>query len=105
MNDGFDSMEPVSGNQLELSDDEPEFSALEYTAELQTLCVIKAEEFHLLGYDEVAAKDVWNCVERKWKKLPNLHVAVSEILTLQVGQLMNYLTVSAYKGEFPSEDV
>jgi hypothetical protein len=66
----------------------------------EELCESKAEEFRLLGYDQVTAEDIWACVSEKYKKKgpPQLHQIVSDILSLRTTKFMNYLTMSAYKG-------
>jgi len=96
--------ESVAESQPEVDDEGPWIEALDYEPQLKELCQAKAEEFHLLGYEEVSAQNVWGCVARKWKKMPGLHEAVADILSLQVGQLMNYLTISAFRGELDNPD-
>lgn len=85
-----------------LQESVPDWEA--YAADLQGLCQAKAEEFDLLGYASVKPEHIWTCVAAKWKKKPSLHEAVSDILSLQIGQLMNNLTVNAYKGKFDEDD-
>ncbi len=69
-----------------------------YIQDLLPLCAVKAEEFHLLGYEEVTAFDVLECVQGTMKGNPALHQVVAAIFGLSVGQFMNYLTMNAYKG-------
>ncbi len=66
----------------------------------EELCQSKAEEFHLLGYDQVTAGDIWACVSDSYTKkgMPQLHQIVSDILSLRTTKFMNYLTMNAYKG-------
>jgi len=65
------------------------------------LCLSKAEEFHLIGYEHVTGADVWECVSDKYHKkgFPPLYEIVNDILSLKVTQFMNYITLNMYKGE------
>jgi len=75
----------------------------EYDRQLEAICESKAEEFHLMGYDHVTAKEIWQCVSDKYKKdVPPLHQVVNDILSLKVTKFMNWMTIYAYKG-FPIE--
>lgn len=67
---------------------------------IQQLCASKAEEFQLLGYEHVTAKEIWNCIQDRYvkKEMPALHRLVNDILSLKVPQFMNYLTLAAMKG-------
>lgn len=76
-----------------------------YSSELMELCQVKASDFQLLGYEEVTADTVWDCVKSRVKGEVPLHQMVDDILSLHIGTLMNYLTISAYKGEFLDEEV
>jgi hypothetical protein len=69
-----------------------------YEKELMDLCQSKAEEFHLLGYTQVTAEEVWHCARVQVNGEQPLHRIVEAILGLQIGQFMNYATLSAYKG-------
>lgn len=73
----------------------------ERTAVIEQLCSSKAEELQLLGYEHVTGKDVWQCVSAKYAKQgePQLHQLVSDILSLKPTQFMNFLMISAYKGD------
>lgn len=84
--------------------DDPAFDWTEYEVDVRELCVAKTEEFALLGYEDVSPEAVWSCVTAKWKERPALHVAVAEILRLQIGQLMNHLTMNAFKGKFEDDE-
>jgi hypothetical protein len=68
---------------------------------VRQLCETKAEEFHLLGYDQVSGPDVWECVSDKYHKkgMPPLHAIVNDILSLRVTQFMNFITLNLYRGE------
>jgi hypothetical protein len=61
----------------------------------------KLEEFELLGYDSVSETDIWDyLVKKKWKKEkedPNVSRIVQSILSLKVGEFMNYKAVEALK--------
>ncbi|WP_339063899.1 post-transcriptional regulator [Tepidibacillus marianensis] len=71
----------------------------EYDRQLEALCESKAEEFHMMGYDHVTAKEIWQCVSDKYKKdIPSLHQVVNDILSLKVTTFMNWMTLNAYKG-------
>ena len=72
----------------------------ELSEEIEAMCISKAEEFRLIGYEHVTGKDVWECVSAGYAKSgqPGLHRMVNDILSLKVTQFMNYLTLSAYKG-------
>jgi hypothetical protein len=75
-----------------------------YTAEIQKLCQVKAEEFHLLGYEEVGQKDIWECAMSSFKGQRRLHDVVAAVLGLQVGKFMNWMTMRAYRGTL-EEDI
>lgn len=73
------------------------FSADELYQELFELCKSKAEEFALLGYENITAEEVWKCVSANYKELPAIHVVVNDILSLKVNKYMNWLMVNMYK--------
>ncbi|MFC4600372.1 post-transcriptional regulator [Cohnella hongkongensis] len=66
------------------------------------LCRSKAEEFRLIGYEQVTGEDVWECVSDKYHKkgVPPLYEIVNDILSLKVTQFMNFITLNMYRGEF-----
>lgn len=68
--------------------------------DIEAMCLSKAEEFRLLGYEYVTARDIWDCVSRNYAKegMPPLHRVVNDIYSLKVTAYMTYVTVSAYKG-------
>jgi hypothetical protein len=68
---------------------------------IEQLCVSKAEEFRMIGYDQVTGADVWECVSDKYHKkgTPALYQVVNDILSLKVTQFMNFITLSMYRGE------
>lgn len=67
---------------------------------VEELCTSKAEEFELLGYENVSGKEIWECVSDKYKKgVPALHQVVNDILSLKTTQYMNWMTMNVvYKG-------
>ncbi|MBB6674274.1 hypothetical protein H7C19_26675 [Cohnella nanjingensis] len=75
--------------------------AAELDRTIEQLCESKAEEFRLIGYDQVSGPDVWECVSDKYHKngTPPLHAIVNDILSLKVTQFMNFITLSMYRGE------
>jgi hypothetical protein len=75
----------------------------EYTAELQALCVSKAEEFHLLGYEAVTAPEIWQCAQNILKGRGQIHQVVEAILGLNIGKFMTRATINAYQGKFGDE--
>ncbi len=64
--------------------------------------ISKCEEFRLLGYEDVTSDHLWVFLKKKkWKKLkeaPALHQLVNDILSVKVGDYMNYATVETFKG-------
>ncbi|MCM3630119.1 post-transcriptional regulator [Paenibacillus glycanilyticus] len=67
---------------------------------IEQLCNSKAEEFHLIGYEHVTGREIWECVSEKYNKTgqPELHQIVNDILSLKVTKFMNFMTLSAYRG-------
>lgn len=67
---------------------------------IEELCESKAEEFRLIGYENVTPREVWECVSEKYAKKgqPELYEIVNDILSLKVTKFMNYMTLSALKG-------
>ncbi|MGJ7920586.1 post-transcriptional regulator [Neobacillus sp. LXY-4] len=61
----------------------------------------KAEEFKILGYQEVTEQELWGYLtNKKWKKTKEeirLYEIVQDILSVQIGQYMSYATVEAFK--------
>lgn len=70
-------------------------------AVIEDLCWSKAEEFRMLGYEQVSGKDIWDCVSDKYHKtgIPALHAVVNDILSLKSTQFMNWMTMRMYRGE------
>jgi hypothetical protein len=61
----------------------------------------KQEEFLILGYDNVSQDDIWIFLQKKkWRKETHemkLYEVVQSILSLKVGELINYMTVESLK--------
>jgi hypothetical protein len=78
-----------------------EMTEIEMNETIETLCLSKAEEFHLIGYEHVSGADVWECVSDKYHKkgTPPLYEVVNDILSLKVTQFMIFITLSMYSGE------
>ncbi len=91
--------ERSSYNEVEAS--ETEMTDIEMNETIERLCLSKAEEFHLIGYDQVTGADIWECVSDKYNKkgTPPLYEMVNDILSLKVTQFMNFITLSMYRGE------
>lgn len=68
---------------------------------VESLCRSKADEFALLGYSAIQPKDVWECVQSKYRKtgMPRLHQLVNDIFSMKVTDYMNWMTMQAYRGE------
>lgn len=64
------------------------------------LCNSKAEEFQMLGYTQVTGEDIWACVSERYEKngFPRVHRIVNDIYSLKATDLMNWMTIGAYKG-------
>lgn len=93
MNDA-DSNHPVSETGEPLQE-------AELNEMIERLCESKADEFRLIGYDQVTGADVWECVSDKYHKrgTPSIHQVVNDILSLKVTQFMNFITLNMYRGE------
>lgn len=66
-------------------------------AMIEEICNSKADEFHMLGYESVTGRDVWDCVSSKYKELPPLHRLVNDIMSLRATGFMNWMTLSVWK--------
>lgn len=96
--------ELIEENRMNVvEDNESEMTELEMNETIEQLCLSKAEEFHLIGYEHVSGADVWECVSDKYHKkgTPPLYQIVNDILSLKVTQFMNFITLSMYRGEMP----
>lgn len=67
--------------------------------QILSLCQSKAEEFALIGYDNIDKEAIWNYFTQKYRnQVPPIHRLVNEILSLKVTTYMNWETINAYKG-------
>ena len=69
----------------------------------------KIEEFKIFGYEQVSEKELWDYLtKKKWKKPKEeiqMYEVVADILSVKIGDLMNFTTVEAFKlGDFTLED-
>ncbi|MBE3553935.1 MAG: hypothetical protein IMW85_02830 [Thermicanus sp.] len=104
---GFDLNDVIQqlgreGSQKRTDEDKSSLDNLEKSVveELLHLCEMKSEEFTLMGYDKVEKGEIWAYLKGKNKKEnPPLHRLVDEILSLKPNDLMNWLTINAYKGK------
>ncbi|WP_276352787.1 post-transcriptional regulator [Cohnella caldifontis] len=85
----------------DIRDNRTEMEEEDMNAMIEQLCQSKADEFRLIGYDQVEGKDVWECVSDKYHKTgtPPLYQVVNDILSLKVTQFMNYITLNMYRGD------
>jgi len=79
----------------EEEDREDPMSTDQLNETIEALCLSKAKEFHILGYDQVTGLDIWNCVSSKYKELPPMHKLVNDILSLRSTKFMNWLMIKA----------
>lgn len=72
---------------------------------VQPALLSKIGEFHYFGYATVTAEEIWTfLVEKKWRRPKediHLYEIVSDILSVKVGDYMNYATVEAFKKADP----
>ncbi|WP_205683850.1 post-transcriptional regulator [Brevibacillus migulae] len=73
------------------------FTEEELFMEVYNLCKSKAEEFEMLGYDNVSPKDIWECVASSYKEFPALHKLVNDILSLKTTKYMNWQMMKVYR--------
>ncbi|WP_309248937.1 post-transcriptional regulator [Paenibacillus sp. MZ04-78.2] len=83
-------------------DPEPEEEPMndeELSRVIEEMCLSKAEEFRMIGYEQVTGEEIWECVSDKYRKtgVPPLHRIVNDILSLKATQFMNWMTMSIYK--------
>jgi hypothetical protein len=66
---------------------------------VEQLCESKVDEFELLGYTNVFAQDIWDCVSKHYteENKPPLHQIVSEILSLKSSTFMSWLALFVFK--------
>jgi hypothetical protein len=65
--------------------------------EVLALCESKAEEFAMLGYENITPAEIWKCVSSSYKELPAIHQLVNDILSLKITKYMNWLMINMYK--------
>lgn len=71
-----------------------------YKDHLRPFLYSKLEEFNILGYDEVELGSLWSyLIEKKWRKMqePQIHALADSILSVKIGEYMNYATVESFK--------
>ncbi len=91
-----------ANDEIQAQESEEKLQEAELNEMIEKLCESKADEFRLIGYDQVTGADVWECVSDKYHKkgTPSLHEVVNDILSLKVTQFMNFITLNMYRGEF-----
>ncbi len=105
---GEEELDELSGADEPSEEELDEFSGISVLSEdelndtIAQLCLSKAEEFHLIGYEQVTGADVWECVSDKYHKkgVPPLYEIVNDILSLKITQFMNFVTLNMYRGEY-----
>lgn len=80
-----------------------------YYNEISPAIKSKLEEFRLFGYEKVTEKELWDYLtKKKWKKINeeiHLYEVVADVLSVKIGEVMNFTTVEAFKmGDFPMDD-
>lgn len=98
----WNGSEEPDGEMLDESSGVEGLSEEELNDTIAQLCRSKAEEFHLIGYEQVTGADVWECVSDKYHKkgVPALYEIVNDILSLKITQFMNFVTLNMYRGEY-----
>lgn len=75
----------------------------DYFHRLKPALISKAEEFSVLGYEDISIKDIWRfLIEKKWRKPKEgirVYELVSDVLSLKVGEFMNFATVEAFRSQ------
>lgn len=68
----------------------------------------KYDEFRLLGYKQVTMDQIWDClVQKKWKNFKEerkLFELANDILSLQIGEYMSFITMQSYKEQHCSRN-
>jgi hypothetical protein len=70
----------------------------EWREQLEPVLQSKAEEFHLMGYNQATSDDIWNCLMKKvWTGNPKkrLYEVVADIFQLKTNVYLSYLTANA----------
>ncbi|KKB72608.1 MULTISPECIES: post-transcriptional regulator [Bacillus] len=71
-----------------------------YKDHLKPFLLSKLEEFMILGYDDIEIKELWSyLLNKKWKnhKDVQIHQLADDILSVKIGEFMNYATVESFK--------
>jgi hypothetical protein len=71
-----------------------------YKDHLRPFLYSKLEEFKILGYDDVKLESLWSFLtNKKWRKMkePQIHALADSIMTVKIGEFMNYATVESFK--------
>ena len=80
----------------------------DYFHMLKPVLISKVEEFLVLGYEDVNKEDIWRYLTvKKWKKPKEgirVYELVSDIMSIRVGDYMNFATVEAFRSSDPFED-
>lgn len=82
-----------------------------YRSQVQPALKSKLDEFSLLGYETINEQELWKYLtKKKWKKVQEdikLYEVVQDIMSVNVGEYMNFATIEAFKKtefSFDSED-
>ena len=62
----------------------------------------KAEELHLMGYEQATSEDVWKClIDKVWKGYPDkrIYEMVADIMQLNSATYLSYLTVHSFQND------
>ncbi len=74
-----------------------------FRKEVHPALISKIEEFSLLGYGTISQESLWEFLrKKKWRKPKEdvkVYEVVSDILSVNVGEYMNYATVEAFKSD------
>ncbi len=74
-----------------------------YFETLKPALISKSEELMVLGYGEISVENLWGFLtKKKWKKSSvdiHLYQLVNDLLASKPGEIMNYMTVEAFRGE------
>ncbi|MDP9727271.1 post-transcriptional regulator [Alicyclobacillus tolerans] len=76
----------------------------DFTAEIQSICQVKVEEFTALGYESVKVRDIWRCAKWLTRGTNRLYALVDAILSMRIDQFMNFQMANAYRGMLDEND-
>lgn len=72
-----------------------------YRSQVQPALKSKLDEFRLLGYETINEQALWNYLtKKKWRKVQEdikLYEVVQDIMSVNVGEYMNFATIEAFK--------